>query len=173
MRFIKDKLRINEQIRCKDVRLIGADGSQVGIVSVPDALQRAKEAALDLVEVAPEANPPVCKIMDYSKLLYEQKKKVKDARKKSKTLEVKEIKLRTKIDPHDFSVKVKHAREFIEKGHKVKVTLVFRGREMAYQEIGDNLLGKFVGETQDISTAEMESARTGKIRSLMLSPKAS
>lgn len=171
VRFIKDKLRINEYIRSREVRLIDAEGGQVGIVNVQDALIKAQQAGLDLVEVAPDAVPPVCRIMDYSKLLYDQKKKMKDARKKGKSLEVKEVKMRPKIDPHDFQVKINHIKEFLEKGHKVKITLMFRGREMAYQEIGDQLLDKLIAETQEVATADWESSKVGRIRSLILTKK--
>lgn len=171
VRFIKDKLRINEYIRSREVRLIDAEGGQVGIVNVQDALIKAQQAGLDLVEVAPDAVPPVCRIMDYSKLLYDQKKKMKDARKKGKSLEVKEVKMRPKIDPHDFQVKINHIKEFLEKGHKVKITLMFRGREMAYQAIGDQLLDKLIAETQEVATADWESSKVGRIRSLILTKK--
>jgi translation initiation factor IF-3 len=162
---------VNEQIRVKEVRLISPEGEQIGIVTIQDALGRAHDYALDLVEVAPEANPPVCKIVDFNKLLYDQKRKLKDAKRKTKTLEVKELKVRPKIDPHDYIVKLNHAKEFLEKGHKVKITLVFRGREMMYQEAGEQVLQKFIADTHDIATAEMDLRRIGKTRAMILSKK--
>jgi translation initiation factor IF-3 len=134
---------INEQIRDKEVRLIGEDGEQLGIMSSRDAMKLAKEAELDLVKIAPTAKPPVCKIIDYGKFKYEQSRKDKEAKKKQKTIELKEVRLSPNIDENDLKTKANMARKFIEKGDKVKVTLRFRGREMAHMSVGKKVLDGF------------------------------
>ncbi len=128
--------RVNEQIRTAKIRLVGADGEMVGVVSVREGLDLAKESGLDLVEVSPNAEPPVCKIVDYGKYKYAQAKRANEARKKQKVIQVKEVKLRPATDVHDLEVKLKHIAKFIEEGDKVKITMRFRGREMAHPEIG-------------------------------------
>ena len=135
----KDHAQINSAIRDKEVRLIDVDGTMIGVVSAREAQLKANERELDLVKIAPNANPPVCKIMDYGKYLYEQSKREKEARKKQTTIEVKEIRLSAKIEEHDFNFKVKNAIKFLEDGDKVKATIRFRGREIAYSALGRKL----------------------------------
>lgn len=152
---IKKKIvRVNEQIRSPKVRVIGADGSQVGIINVKEANTMADEQGLDLVEVSPNSDPPVCKIMDFGKFKYEQSKKEKLVRKKQHVIHVKEIRLRPSIEAHDFDFKLKNARKFLEQGNKVKFNVIFRGREMAHQEFGKQLLGRITEELDDIAKAE-------------------
>jgi translation initiation factor IF-3 len=148
--------------------LIGEDGSQVGVVSIEEALRRAEAAELDLVEVAPEAKPPVCKIYDYRKVIYERKKKLKESKKKAKQIEVKEVKMRVAIGAHDRDVKLNHAREFLEAGDKVKFTIIFRGREITHPELGDKVIAAVKEGLQDIGELESPPARMGKQISLMM-----
>ena len=143
----KDGPRINEEIRVREVHLIDKDGANRGNVSVADALQLAQEAGLDLVEISPNATPPVCKLLDFGKYKYQEQKKAAEARKKQKVVEVKEIKFRPMIDDHDYDVKMRSMKRFFEEGDKVKVTLRFRGREMAHQELGTNLLDRVKDDT--------------------------
>ena len=142
---------MNERIRAPEVRLVGPDGAQIGIVSTPDALRRAQDLDLDLVEVAPLAAPPVCRIMDYGKYKYERDVRQKEARKRQSRVEVKEMKMRPKIDPHDYSVKKGHIERFLRQGARVKVTIMFRGREMAHTELGRKLLDRL---TEDLSSTD-------------------
>lgn len=162
-------LNINEQIRARQVRLIAEDGEQVGVVSIQDALARAEEAGLDLVEISPNAEPPVCKILDYGKYKYELQKKASEARKKQKVIEVKELKFRPNIDDHDYNVKIKAARRFLEDGDKVKVTLRFRGREMAHLDLGMKVLARVREELTDIAKVEMDARVEGKQAIMILS----
>ena len=150
-----DGPRVNQNIRAEKVRLVDADGEMAGVVSVPEALRMAEEAGLDLVEVSPNADPPVCKILDYGKYKYEQQKKAAEARKKQKTVDVKEVKIRPGIEKHDYEVKMRNARRFLEAGDKVKVTMRFRGREMAHQDIGLGVLRKMKEELADVSKPQM------------------
>ena len=147
-------LRINKQIRAPKVRLIGHDGSQIGVVAVRDALIKAQEVNLDLVEIAPNAQPPVCKIIDYGKYRYDQTKREKESKKAQHQVKVKEIKLKPNIDEHDFQTKFKQARGFLEKGNKVKVTCMFRGREMAHPEFGEKVVQRFCKDLEDIALVE-------------------
>ena len=140
----KDTLRINEEIHVREVRLTGANGEQLGIVQTRDALKMAEDAHLDLVEVAPHARPPVCKIMNYGKFRYEQQKRDKETRKKQKTIVMKEVKLRPGIEEHDLEVKVKAISKFIAEGSKVKVTIMFRGREVSHPEIAQSILNSII-----------------------------
>lgn len=165
-------LNINEQIRARQVRLIAEDGEQVGVVSIQDALARADEAGLDLVEISPNAEPPVCKILDYGKYKYEQQKKAAEARKKQKVIEVKELKFRPNIDDHDYQVKIRAARRFLEEGDKVKVTLRFRGREMAHLDLGMKVLARVREELADIAKVEMDAKVEGKQAIMILSSQA-
>jgi len=151
---LKDELRVNDEIRVSKVRLVDNESEQIGIVDIDVALQTAEDRGLDLVEVAPQANPPVVKIMDYGKYLYEQKKKEKEAKKKQHTIEVKEIRFRPQIEEHDFQTKLNHIRKFLEDGDKIKVTVFFRGREMDYKEFGEELLDRVVEETSDIAQVD-------------------
>ena len=164
--------RVNDQITERKVRLVGADGAQVGIVSIDDALAMAEEAGLDLVEVSPNAEPPVCKILDYGKYKYEAQKKAAEARKKQKVIEVKEVKMRPGIDIHDYDVKLKAARKFLDNGDKVKVTIRFRGREMAHQELGMAVLMRFRDDLADRSKVEQMPKMEGRMMIMMLTAEA-
>ena len=165
-------LRINGGIRAEKVRLVDAENNQVGIVERDFALQKAQEAMLDLVEVSPTSDPPVCRIMDYGKWVYEQKRKIREARKKTHhTGSLKEVRLRPETDVHDIEIKVKHAREFVEKGHKVQFTLVFRGRQMLHQEKGKEILNKIVESMADVAKVDRNSEMMGKRMTLVVAPK--
>ncbi|MDB5509622.1 MAG: translation initiation factor [Hyphomicrobiales bacterium] len=167
----KDGPRINRDIRAREVQLIDQDGLNRGVVQGPDALQMAEEAGLDLVEIVPNATPPVCKILDYGKFRFLEQKKAAEARKKQKIVEVKEIKLRPGIDDHDYDVKMKAMRRFFEEGDKVKVTLRFRGREMAHQDIGYRLLERVKLETNAIAKVEFEPSMEGRQMVMILAPR--
>lgn len=158
-------------IRVPVLRVIGAEGEQLGIISLDEALRQAREAELDLVEVAPMADPPVAKIMDFGKFKYQQEKKAKESKKKTHSLSIKEIKLRPKIGQNDLDVKRKQATEFLGEGNKVKVTMQFRGREMAYTELGKKVLDQLLLDLKDIAIPDMEAKLEGKSMGLMLSPK--
>ena len=153
---------INEQIRDKEVRLIGPDGEQLGIMSAKEAYFKAKDANLDLVKIAPTAKPPVCKIIDYGKYRYELARKAKEAKKKQKTVETKEIRLSPNIDTNDLNTKVNQARKFLSKGAKVKVSLRFRGREMAHRDVGREILDSFYKELEDVSTVDKPAKMEGR-----------
>ena len=153
---------INEQIRDKEVRLIGPDGEQLGIMSAKEAYFKAKDANLDLVKIAPTAKPPVCKIIDYGKYRYELARKAKEAKKKQKTVETKEIRLSPNIDTNDLNTKVNQARKFLSKGAKVKVSLRFRGREMAHRDVGREILDSFYKELEDVSTVDKPGKMGGR-----------
>ena len=165
------ELFINEQIRDKEVRLIGADGEQLGIMSSRDAQKLADEAGLDLVKIAPTAKPPVCKIIDYGKYRYEQARKEKDAKKKQKTIELKEIRLSPNIEANDLNTKVNNARKFIEKGNKVKITLRFRGREMAHMNSSKHILDDFAQALADIAVVEKAPKVEGRSIGMVLAEK--
>ena len=162
--------RYNERIRAREVRLIGPDGSQVGIRSTADALTLARELDLDLVEVAPLANPPVCRIMDYGKFRYEEAQKAKESRKKTNHVTVKEVKFRPKIGKGDFDTKVRHMRDFLEDGHKVKVTLQFRGREVAHPELGAKILDAALEQLGSLAKVETQARLEGRNMTMVLSP---
>jgi translation initiation factor IF-3 len=167
-----DDVKVNERIRASTVRLISPDGDQLGIVSLKDALGTAKKEGLDLVEVAPNSDPPVCRIMDYGKFKYQAAKKVQDARKKTKSFQVKEIKLRPNTDEHDLGFKLKSIKKFLDEKKRVKVTVFFRGREAAYIESGVELLKRVVQEVVDHGTVEEEPKREARNRlSMFLVPK--
>ena len=163
--------QINEEIRDKEVRLIGDDGSQLGIMSSADALQAAIDAGLDLVKIAPGSNPPVCKIMDYGKYRFEQAKREKEARKNQHVIDIKEIRMSPSIGDNDFNVKLKNAQKFLRDGDRVKVSVRFRGREMAHTEIGGDLLKRFAGECADIASVDKAAKLEGRNMSMFLSPK--
>jgi translation initiation factor IF-3 len=167
----KDGQRINRDIRVPDVQLIDQDGQNRGVVASLEALQMAEEAGLDLVEIVPNANPPVCKILDYGKFRFTEQKKAAEARKKQKVVEVKEIKLRPGIDDHDYDVKMRAMRRFFEEGDKVKVTLRFRGREMAHQDLGYRLLTRVKEETTTFAKVELEPSMEGRQMIMVLSPR--
>ena len=162
---------INEQIRDKEVRLIGEDGEQLGIVQAKDALRMAQEAELDLVKIAPTAKPPVCKIIDYGKYRYELARKEKEARKKQKVIEIKEVRLSPNIDTNDLNTKVGAARKFLEKGDKVKVTLRFRGREMAHMYKSKYILDDFAESLKDIEVVDKPSKVEGRSMVMFLTAK--
>ena len=153
---------INEQIRDREIRLIGENGEQLGIMSAREAMKRAQEAELDLVKIAPTAKPPVCKIIDYGKYRYEMARKEKEAKKKQKIIEVKEVRLSPNIDSNDLSTKINAARKFIQKGNKVKITLRFRGREMAHMNASRHILDDFAKELADIAVVEKPSKVEGR-----------
>ena len=162
---------INEQIRDREVRLIGEDGEQLGIMSAREAMKIAQEAELDLVKIAPAAKPPVCKIIDYGKFRYEQSRKEKEAKKKQKTVEIKEVRLSPNIDTNELNTKVNNARKFISKGNKVKVTLRFRGREMAHVQQSRHILDDFAELLTDIAVVEKPAKLEGRNMSMVLTVK--
>ncbi|MCE5203152.1 MAG: translation initiation factor IF-3 [Coriobacteriales bacterium] len=162
--------RINDRIRVQRCRLISEDGEQLGIFNVSDALRIADEQGLDLVEIAPNADPPVCRIMDYSKYKYEQAIKAKQARKHQTTIQIKEIKFRPKIDKHDYETKKRHVQRFLESGAKVKVTIMFRGREMVHAERGLAILERLAGEMSDLATVESQPKLEGRNMLMILAP---
>ena len=159
---IISELMINEQIRDREIRLIGEDGEQLGIMSARDAMKLAREANLDLVKIAPTAKPPVCKIIDYGKYRYEQARREKEARKKQKTIEVKEIRLSPNIDTNDLNTKVNQARKFVSGGNKVKVAVRFRGRELAHTAVGKTILEDFAQKLSDIAVIDKPAKLEGK-----------
>jgi len=162
---------INEQIRDKEVRLIGEDGEQVGVMSAKDAMKLAKEAGVDLVKIAPNANPPVCKIVDYGKYRYEMARKEKEAKKKQKVTDVKEIRLSPNIEGNDLNTKANQARKFLSKGDKVKVSLRFRGREMAHVGISKQILDEFFAKLEDVAVIEKPAKMEGRSMIMFLGEK--
>ena len=168
---VKDGPRTNEEIRNREVMLIDQDGQNRGVTETKEAIAMAFDAGLDLVEVAPNAEPPVCKIMDYGKFKFNEQKKAAEARKNQKTVEIKEIKLRPAIDDHDYDVKMRAMRRFFEEGDKVKLTLRFRGREMAHQHLGMKLLERVRDETTEISKVEAEPKLEGRQMIMVLAPR--
>ena len=164
-------LMINEQIRDREIRLIGSNGEQLGIMSAKEAMKLAEEAELDLVKIAPNAKPPVCKIIDYGKYRYELARKEKEAKKKQKTVEIKEIRLSPNIDTNDLNTKVNAAKKFIAKGNKVKITLRFRGREMAHIAHSKHILDDFAKEVEDVAVVEKAPKQEGRSISMVLAEK--
>ncbi|MEM7470925.1 MAG: translation initiation factor IF-3 [Pseudomonadota bacterium] len=162
--------RVNDRIRSDEIRLIGAEGENVGVVTPSRAMQMADEAGLDLVEISPNANPPVCKIMDFGKFKYEQQKKEAEARKKQKTIEVKEVKFRPNTDTHDYDVKMRNVYKFLENGDKVKVTLRFRGREMAHLNLGRELLERVADDVDGKGKVENMPKMEGRQMIMMIGP---
>jgi len=161
---------VNDRIRAPQVRLVGPDGAQVGIVSTYDALRRAQELDLDLVEVAPQASPPVCRIMDYGKYKYERDIRQKEARRKQARIEVKEIKFRPKIDPHDYATKKGHVERFLRAGSRVKVTIMFRGREMAHTDLGRKILDRLVEDLGDLAVVDTAPKQDGRNMVMVIAP---
>ena len=159
---IKQELPTNGQIREKEVQLIGENGEKLGVIPTKEALEKAMDKNLDLVLVAPNGKPPVCKIMNYGKYKFEQSKKEKEAKKKQKTLELKELRVTPNIEEHDFEFKAKNARKFLEDGNKVKITVRFRGREVNNAKSGENVLNKFIEKLEDISTVEKKPKLEGR-----------
>ena len=168
---VQDGPRVNGAIRALQVRCIDPDGEQLGVLDTRDAISKAEDFGLDLVEVQPNVDPPVCKILDYGKYKYEAQKRANEARKKQKIIEVKEIKLRPNIDEHDYQVKMRNVVKFLSGGDKVKVTLRFRGREMAHQELGANVLTRVREETDDIAKIEAMPKMEGRQMIMVLAPK--
>ena len=167
----KEGPRVNEEIRVREVQLIDKDGSNKGVTEINAALAMAQEAGLDLVEIAPNSVPPVCKILDFGKYKYQAQKKAAEARKKQKVVEIKEIKLRPMIDDHDYDVKMRSIQRFFEEGDKVKVTLRFRGREMAHQEIGTKLLDKIKTDVAELAKVEQDARFEGRQVVMVLAPR--
>ena len=164
------ELQINEEIRAKELRIVGENGEQIGVMSSSAALAMAYEKDLDLVLIAPTAEPPVARIMDYGKYRFERDKKEKEAKKKQTTVEVKEIQLSCRIDTHDFETKVKHAHRFIGEGNKVRVVVKFKGREMSHLDIGRDILAKFEEACSDVGTVEKRPALEGRFMSMVINP---
>ncbi len=161
---------MNERIRAPEIRLIGAEGENIGVVSPERGLALAEEAGLDLVEISPNANPPVCKIMDYGRFKYEQQKRESEARKKQKTIDIKEVKFRPNTDRHDYDVKMRNVRRFLENGDKVKVTMRFRGREMAHQQLGRDLLERVAADIEELGKVESMPKLEGRQMIMMIAP---
>lgn len=168
---VKEGPRVNRDIRIREVQVIDADGTNRGVLSTYDAIKLAEEQGLDLVEVSPNANPPVCKVMDFGRYKFLEQKKAAEARKKQKTIEIKEVKLRPAIDDHDYGVKMKAMKGFFEEGNKVKITLRFRGREMAHQDIGMKVLDRVKQDTAEIAKVENEPSFEGRQVVMVLAPK--
>ncbi|MBV9880953.1 MAG: translation initiation factor IF-3 [Gemmatirosa sp.] len=166
------RVRVNRQIRISPIRVIAADGSQLGILEVERALAIAEEQGLDLVEVAPMARPPVARIMDYGKFKFEQAKQARQAKKKQHVIQLKEVKFRPGIDEHDFETKTRHARRFLEEGNKVKVTLMFRGRQISHPELGRQVVDRVAQELADLAKIEADARLEGKAMTMILTPKA-
>ena len=169
---INDKLRVNRQIRISPVRVITPDGEQAGIIPIERAMEMAEELGLDLVEVAPLARPPVCRIMDYGKYKYEEQRQAREARKRQHHVQIKEVKMRPGIEDHDFEFKTRHARRFLEEGNKVKLTMMFRGRQMAHPEFGRQVLDRVSSMLQDVSKVEQHPQLEGRSMVMVLAPTA-
>ena len=172
MFFIKQELPINRQIRAKEVQLIGENGEKLGVMSLNEALEKAEDKNLDLVLVAPNANPVVCKIMNYGKYKFEQAKKEKEAKKKQRVLEVKEIRVTPNIEEHDFGFKLKNAKKFLADGNKVRITVRFRGREINNSKAGEVVLNKFIENLEDVATVEKKPKLEGRNMFIILAKKA-
>ncbi|MBA55998.1 MAG: translation initiation factor IF-3 [Pseudomonadales bacterium] len=165
------KNRTNDEITCTEVRLIGGDGEQIGIVSIDEALKAAEEAEMDLVEIAPDAEPPVCRIMDYGKHIFEEKKRQAEARKKQKQTQVKEIKIRPGTEEGDYQVKLRNLKRFLEDGDKTKITLRFRGREMAHQELGMEMMKRIESDLEELGAVEQMPKMEGRQMHMVIAPK--
>ena len=164
-------MRINNRIRVREVRVVGEAGEQLGVLATPEALKRAEEAGLDLVEVAPTAAPPVCRIMDYSKYKYEQEKREKEARKKQKIVHIKEIRLGPKIGEHDYQFKLRYLEDFLKRGDKVKITMMFRGREMAHVDLGRKILDRLASDISQIGEIEEPPRQEGRFINMVIRAK--
>ena len=169
---IKEETKINEEIKFNEIRVIGPDGNMLGVMSPSEAMKIADENELDLVLIAPTANPPVCKVMDYGKYKFEEMKKEKEAKKKQKVIEVKEIRISPNIDQHDFDFKVKNTVTFLKAGNKVKITLRFKGREASYSELGEKVLLKFKDALEEFGTVEKAPKLEGRNMTMLVVPKA-
>ncbi|MCM8787236.1 MAG: translation initiation factor IF-3 [Candidatus Omnitrophica bacterium] len=164
-------MRVNEKIFAKTVRVIGPDGEQLGIFPKEQALKKAADYDLDLVEVAPQANPPVCRIMDFSKFRYKQEKRERELKKQQRQAQLKEIRISPRIDPHDYQTKLRHIKEFLEKGHKVRIRIIFAGREITHKEISNRLIEKLILDIEGIGKVEKEPHFLGRSLILILAPK--
>ena len=164
----QDSIRRNEMIRAREVRVIGADGEQLGILNRNEAIERAKEAGMDLVEVAATSDPPVCRIMDFGKFRYEQQKKKQEAKKRQAVVQIKEIKVRPKTDDHDYETKLRHIRRFLEEGDRCKITVFFRGREIVHKDRGQDILSRIVEDLADIAKVEQEAKAEGRTLQMLL-----
>ena len=171
MVYIQIRVRANNRIRAKEARVIDENGEQMGVVPVAEGLRLAKEKNLDLVEVAPKANPPVCRIMDFSKYKYEQEKKERLARKKQKIVHIKEIKIKPNIEEHDYQTKLRHLKRFLGRGDKTKITLMFKGREMAHVDIGRNLMDKLMKDLSELAEVEKMPVLEGRFIVMVMVPK--
>ncbi|MBD3670376.1 MAG: translation initiation factor IF-3 [Gammaproteobacteria bacterium] len=167
----EEKVRLNDEINVREVRLVGVDGEQIGVLPTAEALEKAAEAEMDLVEISPQAKPPVCRIMDYGKFQFEQNKKRQAAKKKQKQIQVKEVKFRPGTEEADYQVKLRNLTRFLEKGDKCKVTLRFRGREMAHQELGRELLKRIEQDLVDLATVESFPKMEGRQMVMVVAPK--
>lgn len=171
MNSISKNFLLNEEIREKELRVLGHDGEQLGLMSSKEALKIAEEKEMDLVMISPTANPPVCKIMDYGKFIYEQSKKDKEAKKKQKVVNLKEVRVSPKIEEHDIMIKATNARKFLEEGDKVKITVRFRGREADYSHVGNKILQNFAEKLAEVSTIEKPAKLEGRNMIMILTPK--
>ena len=171
MSIAKKELRINSRIRVREVRVVGEAGEQLGVLATPEALKRAEEAGLDLVEVAPTAVPPVCRIMDYSKYKYEQEKREKEARKKQKIIHLKEIRLSPKIGEHDYLFKLLNLEDFLKRGDKVKITMMFKGREMAHVDLGRKILDRLASDISQVGEIEEPARQEGRFINMVIRAK--
>ncbi|MSM38225.1 MAG: translation initiation factor IF-3 [Geobacter sp.] len=167
----KPTVNVNQAIRAREVRVIGPESEQIGILSLSEALALAAERELDLVEVSPTAVPPVCRIMDFGKFKYQQSKKLQEAKKKQVHVQLKEVKLRPKTDDHDLQFKVKHVKRFLEEGNKAKITMVFRGREITHTNIGQSILDRIAEELQDVAIIEVRPKMEGRSLFMIVAPK--
>lgn len=170
MRSIAKEVRINRAIRVKEVRVIDPEGKQLGIMPVAEALRAAGNYELDLVEVSPKSEPPVCRIMDYGKFKYQQQKKAHDAKKKQAVVHIKEVKMRPKTEEHDFQFKLRHIERFLKEGNKTKITIVFRGRELAHPDLGKNMINRITEETKEYGKIEQEPKFEGRSFVMVLAP---
>ena len=167
----KQRIRVNERIYADEVRLISQNKEQIGVVSIEEALKKAQEAGLDLVEISPNAKPPVCKIMDFGKYKYEEKKKAQQSKKKQQTIKVKELRMRPNIGDHDLDNKLKMGKKFLSEGYKLKITLMYRGREMSRQDLGQELMKRVLSMLSEYAELEKDSPLTGRKKSIILAPK--
>ncbi|KPK38398.1 MAG: translation initiation factor IF-3 [Omnitrophica WOR_2 bacterium SM23_29] len=171
MQFQAKSIRVNERIRTREIMVIGANGEQLGVMAPEQGLRLAQEGGLDLVEVAPQAKPPVCRIMDFSKYKYEQEKKAKEAKRKQHAIHIKEIRLKPKIGDHDYQVKLGFIKKFLERGDKVKITLLFRGREMSHPELGRKVLERLSGDIANVGEIEKPPLQEGRLIVMVVAPK--
>ncbi len=169
--FKHEEIRTNRRIRAREVRVIGAEGDQLGVLPIMDAMRAAQDAGLDLVEVAPTARPPVCKIMDFGRYKYESKKKAMEAKRKQTVIQVKEVKIRPKTDEHDYQFKFRHAVRFLTAGDKVKLTVLFRGREITHKQVAFERLRRFQEDLQDLGVVEQEPRMDGRTMMMIMAPK--